>query len=39
MTTEDGGLGLAYMEDFRLHLWLRVDGPDGNVGWAQSITS
>ncbi|CAL5077929.1 unnamed protein product [Urochloa decumbens] len=35
-TTEHGGLELASMEDSRLHLWSREEGPDGQLGWAQS---
>ncbi|OEL18413.1 hypothetical protein BAE44_0020571, partial [Dichanthelium oligosanthes] len=38
MTTDDGELGFAYMENYRLYLWSMEAGPDGdgNVEWAQS---
>ncbi|CAO1939897.1 unnamed protein product, partial [Urochloa humidicola] len=35
-TTEHGGLELVSVEDSRLHLWSREDGPDGQLRWAQS---
>ena len=36
MTRDDGGLGLAYMENFRLYLWSMVGCPDEeHVEWAE----
>ncbi|CAL4900150.1 unnamed protein product [Urochloa decumbens] len=35
-TTEDGDLGFAGADEFRLYLWSREYGPDGNVRWTQS---
>ncbi|XP_039847414.1 uncharacterized protein LOC120706762 [Panicum virgatum] len=34
MTAEDGGLGLAVVKDFKLHMWSREHGPNRS-GWAQ----
>ncbi|CAL5091976.1 unnamed protein product [Urochloa decumbens] len=37
MTTEDGGLGFAYVEKYGLQLWSMMEaGPNGDVGWAKT---
>uniref|UniRef100_A0A0A9B791 F-box protein AT5G49610-like beta-propeller domain-containing protein n=1 Tax=Arundo donax TaxID=35708 RepID=A0A0A9B791_ARUDO len=35
MTGEDGGLGFATVLRFRLHMWSREAGLDGDAGWSQ----
>ncbi|TVU40586.1 hypothetical protein EJB05_14053 [Eragrostis curvula] len=35
-TTEDGKLGFATVDNSRLYLWSREDGPGDDAGWAES---
>ncbi|KAM0863580.1 hypothetical protein ACQ4PT_044491 [Festuca glaucescens] len=35
MAAEDGGLGIAHLDKFMLHLWSRDSGLDGVAAWTQ----